>query len=99
MGTNRAPSPNCHKYLLEIRPEIVKTTMKKDAKKWKAEIRIKNKYTFLGFFVNEVSAARAYDAAVIKHTLQRSTNFSYVTEKPAVVVPPSKKPKLMRCRV
>jgi len=81
------------------RSQFTGVTWCKKSKKWRAQITINKKLTFLGFFVNEVSAARAYDAAVIKHTLQRSTNFSYVTEKPAVVVPPSKKPKLIRRRV
>jgi hypothetical protein len=42
-------------------------TWRKSDKKWQAQIIVNGKYIHLGYFLNEVVAAKAYDAAARKH--------------------------------
>jgi len=39
----------------------------KQAKKWKAQIIVNNKYHYLGIFKNEIDAARAYNQATLEY--------------------------------
>lgn len=39
----------------------------KQAKKWQAHIGVNGKRSYLGYFTNEIDAARAYNAAALKH--------------------------------
>jgi len=40
---------------------------KKDKKKWQAQIYVNGQFKFLGYFKNEIQAAKAYDEAAKKH--------------------------------
>ena len=39
---------------------------KKDRKKWHVKIKINNKYRHVGYYIDEIEAAKAYDSEVIK---------------------------------
>ena len=43
--------------------------------KWRVQFTVKGKRQFLGYFVSEECAGRAYDAAVVEQNLQRPVNF------------------------
>ena len=48
----------------------------KQKKKWRVDIRVDGKSKSVGSFVDEIAAARAYDAFVIAKKLNRRRNFT-----------------------
>lgn len=57
----------------------------KERNRWRADIKINGKGKFLGYHSDEVSAARAYDTAVITYKLNRPTN--KVVQQPTLAQP------------
>lgn len=58
-GSNRRKTKNCSSNYKGV-------CWSKKAKKWQAQIRISYKRTYLGYFVNEIDAAIAYDKAALE---------------------------------
>ena len=49
---------------------------KKQGKTWQVRIRVDGKDKHIGYFANEIAAARAYDASAIANKLNKPLNFS-----------------------
>lgn len=50
------------------------TGVRRERNKWRADIQIRGKKKFLGYFDSEVSAADAYNKAIDKNLLPRKKN-------------------------
>lgn len=48
---------------------------------WRADIQVKGKKKFLGYFKNEIEAAQAYDQAILYYGLTRVANFPKQAKK------------------
>jgi len=49
--------------------------------RWRADIQIKGKKKFLGYFTSEIAAAQAYNNAVTQRGLRRVLNIIKLTTK------------------
>jgi hypothetical protein len=58
---------NRQKYANNSRSKYKGVGFKRKGKKWSAQIGLGNKMIFLGYFKNEIDAAKAYDEAARKY--------------------------------
>lgn len=58
---------------------------------FRADIQIKGKKKFLGYYPNEVLAAQAYDSAIIMYGLDRKFNFPKAKAAQAYAITPEPK--------
>lgn len=67
LATKTQNNWNCDRWKNKRRSKYIGISYRPKKKKYQAGIYIENKYHSLGYYDNEVSAAKAYDIAAKKH--------------------------------